>query len=45
MKRVLTLAIFTLAFCFSIHAQAGGSTAEIRGRISDPNGAVVAVPL
>ncbi len=41
MKRVLTLAILTLALCFSIHAQAGGSTAEIRGRIADPNGAVV----
>ena len=41
MKHVLTLVIFTLAFCISIHAQAGGSTSEIRGRISDPNGAVV----
>ena len=41
MKRVLTLVLATLAFCFSIHAQAGGSTSEIRGRITDPNGAVV----
>jgi len=41
MKCFLSLLIISLAFCVGGFAQAGGSTSEIRGRVTDPNGAVV----
>ncbi|MBK9155479.1 MAG: TonB-dependent receptor [Chloracidobacterium sp.] len=41
MTRVIVLITMVAAFCLGALAQAGGSTAEIRGRVVDPNGAVV----
>ncbi|MBK9154042.1 MAG: carboxypeptidase regulatory-like domain-containing protein [Chloracidobacterium sp.] len=41
MTRVIVLITMVAAFCLGAFAQAGGSTAEIRGRVVDPNGAVV----
>lgn len=41
MTRFFTLIALLLSFCAGVLAQAGGSTSEIRGRIADPNGAVV----
>ena len=41
MKCFLSLLIISFAFCVDGFAQAGGSTSEIRGRVTDPNGAVV----
>ena len=41
MKCFLSLLIISLAFGVSGFAQAGGSTSEIRSRVTDPNGAVV----
>lgn len=42
MTRFFCSSILAIAFAVSILAQAGGSTAEIKGRVTDPNGAVVA---
>ncbi len=39
--RIFTFTFLLALFSIGIFAQAGGSTAEIRGRIVDPNGAVV----
>ena len=41
MNRSFALLILIVAFCLGTLAQAGGSTSEIKGRIADPNGAVV----
>ncbi|MBC7901442.1 MAG: TonB-dependent receptor [Saprospiraceae bacterium] len=41
MNRFFTLLVLIATFCLSAFAQAGVSTSEIRGRIADPNGAVV----
>ncbi len=41
MTRFIVLTALVLSVCSATFAQAGGSTAEIRGRIADPNGAVV----
>lgn len=41
MKSFLSLLVISLALCTVGFAQAGGSTSEIRGRVTDPNGAVV----
>lgn len=41
MKRFFTLLIFSAAFSIVTLAQVGGSTSEIKGRVADPNGAVV----
>ncbi|HEV8591367.1 MAG TPA: carboxypeptidase regulatory-like domain-containing protein [Pyrinomonadaceae bacterium] len=40
-KRALQLLLVIPIISLSLFAQAGGSTAEIKGRIADPNGAVV----
>src|SRR5688500_20334003 len=42
MSRTISLFILVAAFAVSAFAQAGVSTSEIKGRVSDPNGAVVA---
>ena len=41
MKRFFFLPLLTALFAVAVLAQAGGSTAEIKGRINDPNGAVL----
>ncbi len=41
MTRFFALFVLMSAFCLTALAQAGGSTSEIKGRITDPNGAVV----
>ncbi len=41
MTRFFYLLVLTAIFSIGILAQAGGSTAEIKGRILDPNGAVL----
>ncbi len=41
MTRFFALLTLIAAFSLSAFAQAGGSTSEIKGRIADPNGAVV----
>ncbi|MEP7149785.1 MAG: carboxypeptidase regulatory-like domain-containing protein, partial [Acidobacteriota bacterium] len=41
MTRILSLLIFVSALSASAFAQAGVSTSEIKGRVTDPNGAVV----
>ncbi len=41
MTRTLSLLIFVSALSVSVFAQAGVSTSEIKGRVADPNGAVV----
>ena len=42
MSRIISLIIFATMFAYTAFAQAGVSTSEIKGRITDPNGAVVA---
>ncbi len=42
MTRLFALLTLFAALCVTGLAQAGGSTSEIKGRVSDPNGAVVA---
>ena len=42
MSRVLTSFVLLAAFAISGFSQAGASTSEIKGRVLDPNGAVVA---
>ena len=42
MTRIVSLLIFVFVFALSALAQAGVSTSEIKGRVTDPNGAVVA---
>ena len=41
MTRFFFLLMLTAMFSLTVFAQAGGSTAEIKGRINDPNGAVL----
>lgn len=41
MTRFFTLLTLVGAFCLTTLAQAGGSTSDIKGRVADPNGAVV----
>jgi hypothetical protein len=41
MSRFVSILMLTAAFSLALFAQAGVSTSEIRGRIIDPNGAVV----
>jgi len=41
MKRIFFSLILAAALSFTVAAQAGGSTSEIKGRVTDPNGAVV----
>ena len=41
MTRLPVFVALIAALCIGVFAQAGGSTSEIRGRITDPNGAVV----
>ncbi|MEP6705248.1 MAG: carboxypeptidase regulatory-like domain-containing protein, partial [Acidobacteriota bacterium] len=41
MTRFFALLTIMAAFCLTALAQSGGSTSEIKGRIADPNGALV----
>jgi len=41
MTRILSLLILAVVFAISVAGQAGVSTSEINGRVTDPNGAVI----